>query len=1161
MPGSEFAHLHVASGFSLLYGASQPHALAARAGELGMGMLALTDRDSLAGAVRFAQACAGAGVRPLLGANLAVAVDGPPSGQWRGASPGDAAGRCRVTFLVRDTSGWSALCRMISAAHAAGRDEPLLSRQLLAAHAGQGGLLVLLGPDSDVGGAIIDRDAETARKRLRIWQESVGPDAVRVEVVCHLSPAPGPGSLVLAGRMLAFAAQQRAAAVLTNAVRYAERSAARVGDVLAACRRRLPISRARHANAEAYLKSPAEMRQVAEQVTAAAGLAPAAAGHLLACTLAAARACTLDPVTDLGIGERRVRFPEPHLLGVVSTDPSDPADPVGAAGAADGVLRVRCEAGLNARALGADRAALRRLHDELAVIAQLGYAPYFLTIAEIVGMIRAMGVRVAARGSAAGSLVVYALGISGVDPLRHDLLMERFLSVRRRSLPDVDLDVESTRRLEVYRAILGRYGAERVAAVAAPATYRVRSAIRDAGAALGVDPGEIDALATAFPHLPARDARRAMAELPQLAARGIRPGQLRLLWDLVEALDGLPRHQGMHPCGIIVSDATLLDRSPVQSVPAGAGGGLVMSQFDKDDVEALGLLKLDVLGVRMQSAIAHAVAEIARVEGHRVAIDDPAQVPLDDPAAFELIRSAETVGCFQIESPGQRDLLSRLRPEHFGDLVIDISLFRPGPVAADMITPFLAVRHGHAPVGYPHADLAPMLAETCGVVVFHEQVIRIIAVMTGCELGDADEVRRALADDGEAERMRVWFTGAAAARGYDTTVVEHVWRILAGFGSFGFAKAHAVAFALPTLQSAWLKAHHPAAFYAAVLTHDPGMYPKRLLLADARRRGVTILPLEVNHSAGPYRVEPLPRSADADACSGYGVRLALADIKGITDAEITRIVAGQPYASLADCWQRARPSRLIAERLVLAGAFDTLHGLSGSGDRRTGSGLNRRDLLLQVGELHRWTSTGGRGRPVRPRVSARPLRHTGDDAAQQLPLALGIAETPRRNGLPDMSGADQVAAELDILGLDAGRHLITDYHPMLRELAVTVSSQLPGCSDGALVLVAGVKVALAAPLSRSGRRIVFCSLDDGAGITEVTFFDHTHATCVTTAQDGRLLLVRGRIRRSGPRSVSVTATGCWDLAELRTIWRSHGIDAVFRHLRRFPQYRQSAPSR
>ncbi|OUC97718.1 DNA polymerase III subunit alpha [Streptosporangium minutum] len=852
MPGSEFAHLHVASGFSLLYGASQPHALVARAGELGMSMLALTDRDSLAGTVRFAQACAGAGVRPLLGANLAVAVDGPPSGQRRGTPPGDAAGRCRATFLVRDTSGWSALCRMVSAAHAADRDEPFLSRQMLAAHAGRGGLLVLLGPDSDVGGAIIDRDAETALRRLHAWQDSVGRDAVRVEVVCHLSPAPGPGSLVLAGRMLAFSTQQRAVPVLTNAVRYAERSAARVGDVLAACRRRLPVSRARHANAEAYLKSPAEMTRMAEQITAAAGLAPAAAGHLLACTLAAARACTLDPVTDLGIGERRVHFPEPHLLGVLSTDPA-------VDGGVDGVLRVRCEAGLNARTLGTDRAALRRLQDELAVIAQLGYAPYFLTIAEIVGMIRAMGVRVAARGSAAGSLVAYALGISGVDPLRHDLLMERFLSVRRRSLPDVDLDVESTRRLEVYRAILGRYGPERVAAVAAPATYRVRSAIRDAGAALGVDPGEIDALATAFPHIRARDARRAMAELPQLAARGIRPGRLRLLWDLVEALDGLPRQQGMHPCGIIVSDATLLDRSPVQSVPTGAGGGLMMSQFDKDDVEALGLLKLDVLGVRMQSAIAHAVAEIDRVEGHSVAIDDPAQVPLDDPAAFELIRSAETVGCFQIESPGQRDLLSRLQSGHFGDLIIGISLFRPGPVAADMITPFLAVRHGHRQVGYPHADLAPVLAETCGVVVFHEQVIRIIAIMTGCELGDADEVRRALADTSEAERMGAWFTGAAAARGYDPTVVEHVWRTLAGFGSFGFAKAHAAAFALPTLQSAWLKAHHPAAFYAAVLTHDPGMYPKRLLLADVRRRGVTILPLDVNHSAGPYRVEPLPR--------------------------------------------------------------------------------------------------------------------------------------------------------------------------------------------------------------------------------------------------------------------------------------------------------------
>ncbi|WP_433259377.1 DNA polymerase III subunit alpha (plasmid) [Streptosporangium sp. CA-135522] len=982
-----------------------------------------------------------------------------------------------------------------------------------------------------------------------------------MEIVCHLSPSPGPGSLVLAGRMLAFAAQQRLVPVLTNAVRYAERSGARVGDVLAACRRRLPVSRARHPNAEAYLKSPAAMRQVAEQVAAAAALPSAAVDRLLACTLATAQACALDPVADLGIGAGRVRFPEPHLLAAADTRESVNA------GGVDGVLRARCEAGLNTRGLGADRAVLRRLDEELAVIARLGYAPYFLTIAEITAMIRGMGVRVAARGSAAGSLVTYALGVSGVDPLRHGLLMERFLSTRRRSLPDVDLDVESARRLQVYRAILARYGPERVAAVAAPATYRVRSAIRDAGATLGVDRRELDALATAFPCIRARDARRAMAELPQLAARGIRPGQLRLLWELVEALDGLPHHAAMHPCGIILSDAALPDRSPVQPVPADTGG-LLMSQFDKDDVEALGLLKLDVLGVRMQSALAHAVAEIARVEGRRVDIDDPAQVPLDDPATFTLIRSAQTVGCFQIESPGQRDLLSRLQPEHFADLIIDISLFRPGPVAADMISPFLAARHGHAPLDYPHADLAPVLAETCGVVVFHEQVIRIIAVMTGCDFGEADEVRRALADDGQADRLHTWFAAAALARGYDAVVVERIWPILVGFGSFGFAKAHAAAFALPTLQSAWLKAHHPAAFYAALFEHAPGMYPKRLILADARRHGVAILPLDVNRSAGPYRIEPLPPHGDGDgddAARGFGVRLALAAVKGITDAEVARLVAGQPYASLADCWQRARPSLPIAERLVLAGAFDTLHGLSHRGGRRAGDGLNRRDLLLQVGELHRWTSAGPRNRPARRgaagRGPVRPPVDAGDGVAQQLPLALGVAETPRRSGLPDMSDADQVAAELDILGLDASRHLITAYHPLLRALAVTASTRLTDCAEGTFVLVAGVKVAACAPPLPTGRRIMFCSLDDGTGITETVFFAPTHAAYAATAEDSHLLLVRGRIRRSSPRSVSVTATGCWDLTELRALWRSHDIDAVHRRLGPAPGRRPLSAAR
>ena len=464
--------------------------------------------------------------------------------------------------------------------------------------------------------------------------------------------------------------------------------------------------------------------------------------------------------------------------------------------------------------------------------------------------IKSLRVRAAARGSGAGSLVTYLLGVSDVDPLQHGLLMERFLSPLRHQLPDIDIDVESARRTEVYEAVLARFGAERCACVSMMDTYRVRHAIRDVGAALGLPPGEIDTIAKAFPHLRASQVRAALRDLPELRASGLadpdgRGGRLDLLFRLVERLDGLPRHIALHPCGVVLSDATLLDRTPVES----SWLGFPMSQFDKDDVEALGLLKLDLLGIRMQSAIAHAVGEARRVDGVEIDID---AVPRDDPATYALVQSTKTLGCFQIESPGQRELIGKFAPETFADLIIDISLFRPGPVKTDMVTPFLEARQGWRQPSYLHPDLEPVLAETRGVVVFHEQVLCIVATFTGCSLAEADEVRRALGDPLGQPEVRTWFLPAALDHGYPLATVEQVWEVLKGFGSFGFCKAHAAAFAVPTYQSAWLKAHHPAAFLAGVLTHDPGMYPKRLILDDARQLGIAVLGLDVNRSDGQY---------------------------------------------------------------------------------------------------------------------------------------------------------------------------------------------------------------------------------------------------------------------------------------------------------------------
>ncbi|MEU6121699.1 DNA polymerase III subunit alpha [Streptomyces sp. NPDC047123] len=1092
MPG--FTHLHTVSGFSLRYGASHPERLAERAAERGMDALALTDRDTLAGAVRFAKACAGAGVRPLFGTELAVGAPAPAAGERRRAPVRGGAfideSTPRATFLARDgATGWAALCRLVTAAHRAGEGQPVLPWP---ENHGDG-LTVLLGPASDVGRALAAGRPDRAARLLVPWRERYG-DALRLESVWHGREGTGPGSLRLAARTVGFAAEQGVRPVLSNAVRYADPGQGPVADVLDAARRLVPVDPTKELDGgERWLKGADGMFRVAERVVEAAGFRRDTAHHLLEQTRAVADACLVDAEDDIGIGS--VRFPEPHLVGAGRRT-------------AQRVLASRAAAGMVRRGYDSRRAYWERMHHELDIIDHHGYASYFLTVAQVVDDVRDMGIRVAARGSGAGSLVNHLIGIAHADPVEHGLLMERFLSKRRHVLPDIDIDVESARRLEVYRSIIDRFGTERVATVAMPETYRVRHAVRDVGAALSMDPADIDRIAKAFPHIRARDARAAMAELPELRGIAAESGDHGRLWELVEALDALPRGVAMHPCGVLLSDASLLARTPVMPT---SGEGFPMSQFDKEDVEDLGLLKLDVLGVRMQSAMAHAAAEVERATGDPVDID---AVPPGDPATYRLIKSAETLGCFQIESPGQRDLVGRLQPETFHDLVVDISLFRPGPVAADMVRPFIEARHGRAPVRYPHPDLAEPLKDTYGVVVFHEQIIEIVDIMTGCGRDEADRVRRGLSDPEAQGRIRFWFAQQAAAGGYDAETIGRTWEIVEAFGSYGFCKAHAVAFAVPTYQSAWLKAHHPAAFYAGLLTHDPGMYPKRLLLADARRRGVPILPLDVNRSAVDHCIELVSDKGGRPSAARevWGLRLALRDVHGISEAEAARIADGRPYASLVDFWERARPSKPVAQRLAQVGALDAF-------------GANRRDLQLHLAELRR----GARGA-----------------AGAQLPLAGGRRTAPA--GLPDLDDAERLSAELGVLGMDSSRHLMGDYRAFLEELGVLGARRLREAEHGATVLVAGAKAATQTPPIRSGRRVIFTTLDDGTGLVDLAFFDDAHERCAHTVFHSWLLLVRGVVQRRGPRSLSVVGEAAWNLADLVEVREEGGLDAVARRL-------------
>jgi error-prone DNA polymerase len=743
------------------------------------------------------------------------------------------------------------------------------------------------------------------------------------------------------------------------------------------------------------------------------------------------------------------------------------------------LLRNRCESGLNWRYSSSDdlAKARARLDDELATVATLGYESYFLTVADVTDMARSAGIRVAARGSGAGSLICHLLGISGVDPIRYGLLMERFCSPLRRALPDIDIDVESARRLEIYDLVFKKYQ-HRTATVAMLETYRARHAIRDTGAALGMSQSEIDLIAKSLPHIRARNISKALESLPELRNLNINTPLAAMAIKLAEKLDGLPRNIAMHPCAVVLSNNTLPDRAPMLI----NASGYSMVEFDKDDVEAIGLLKLDILGVRMQSAIAYAVQEVERTEGRALDIES---VPLDDPDTYKLIQSTRTIGLFQIESPGQRELVGKLQPDCFEDLIIDISLFRPGPVKSDMITPFLNARHGFKPAQLIHPDLHGVLAQTQGVVVFHEQVIQIISIMTGISYAEADEKRRALGDFSNQQEICDWFYEKTEKTSrYEKRVVDEIWQVLRAFASFGFCKAHAAAFALPTYQSAWLKTHHPAAFLAGVLTHDPGMYPKRLVLDEARQMGIAALPVDVNKSDVVYRVE------DND------IRMSLSDISGISETEAINIVRAQPYLDLTDFVRRAGASLPVTEKLIMIGAFDSLHN------------VNRRDLLLHLADISRSPAAALPGAQMTFGFKAPDLKPSG---------------------LPDLNRAEKVKTEIETLGMEVSSHMLSFYGHFLNSIGAVKSSDLLKQRSGSSILVAGVKVALQQPPVRSGKRVIFLSIDDGFGCSDATFFTDTHEEFAQTLFSSKLLLVRGIVRRTGPKGVSIRATGAWDL--------------------------------
>jgi error-prone DNA polymerase len=1130
-----FTHLHVSTAFSAHYGVSWPEDLAKAAAADGATALGCTDRDGLYGTIKHLKACMAAGIDPIIGVDLAVFDD---DGDHRTQLAG------RVVVLARghnNGAGYRALCRLVSDAHArtsgkAGGAVPVavtraeLASRTIDPHTLKPVLTVLLGPDSDVGRAMGGRRYLRPRTLFKQWLDAMPAGTLVAEIVSQLSAPGTPFSTAHAVRMLRLAEEHHVPAILTNAVRYCAPDGAPTADVLDSARtlKSLPELAGEpllQPTGQGWLKTGNQMLGLGREIISAGGYGAADHRQLMAQTEALADLCRIDPITDMGWKQPVV--PEASVIGI-SQDPHIE-------------LIQRCHAGIGRRFPGIagkqEQEMLARLDHELRIIQNLGFSSYFLTVAEVSRMIQDMGVRAAARGSGASSLVNYLIEVSHVNPLQHDLIFERFLSNDRATLPDIDIDVESAERHNVYRRIFERFGRERVTLMSMQNGYRARGAVRDAGLALGMDDAEVGEIAKQLWRFSARKFREALQEKPELREFAGRVEQrdadgnqqLDLLVDLTERLDRLPRHISMHPCGVILGDATLLDRTPVQP----SGLGLPMSQFDKHDMDPMGMLKLDVLGVRMQSAMAFAVREIIRIHpskkdvvaaGHHpqgpdgsgpdyIAGDgriDLNAVPLDDEATYELIRSTHTLGCFQIESPGQRELIGKMAPREFNDLIIDISLFRPGPMKSDMVRPFLEHRHGFAPEVYPHPDLKPVLKETHGVTVFHEQILKTLDIMTGCGLAKADEFRRALSSEAGEAQVEEYFRRNAKARGYTPDVVDKVWGTLKSFASFGFCKAHGAAFAVPTYQSAWLKTHHPEAFLAGLWEHDPGMYPKRLLVAEARRLGIPILPLDINRSKAEYRVERIESGKDAGR---LGIRLSLNGIYGLSAAELKRIVAGQPFDSLADLRARSRLSKPSIRRLAQLGAFDSLH-------REAGGTANRADLVQHLQQLQ--SSTGTR---------------KGTDVVDgQLSLPLGDVELRNlKPGLPAPTLVENVRAELDLMAVDVSTHLMDSHRPLLERLGVTTADKLLSLRNGTEVLVAGVRVATQTPPMRGGRRVVFISIDDGTGCVDSVFFHEAQESAGPLLFGTRLLLIRGTTRRTGPRGISISASMAWDLARPETL--------------------------
>jgi DNA polymerase III subunit alpha len=1053
---ASFVHLRLHTEYSLIDSVVRVPELIEAVAADGMPAVAVTDQCNLFAMVKFYRAALGRGVQPIVGVDLQL------------REPEEKQGASRLTLLCQDDTGYRNLARLVSRAYLEGQGSngvPLVDRRWFE-RASTAGLIALSGgADGDIGRALLRQRDMAAQLLLDYWLE-LFDDRFYIEL--QRIGRPEEHQYLPAATRLA--ARRGVPVVATNDVRFLspadfEAHEARVciqeGTQLA------DPARPRRYHRQQYLRSPAEMAALFADLPEA-----------LANSVEIARRCSLR----LTLGQARL-----------------PDYPVPAGNTPTQFLRTETESGLTERlaSLGLNAQASERYHarlaSELDVICQMGFAGYFLIVADFIRWARSNGVPVGpGRGSGAGSLVAYALRITDIEPLRYDLLFERFLNPERVSMPDFDVDFCMEGRDRVIEYVAAKYGHERVSQIITYGTMAAKAVVRDVGRVLGHPYGFVDRIAKLIPFELGITLEDALSKEPELKRLYKQDEEVRNLLDLARALEGLTRNAGKHAGGVVIAPSVLTDFTPLYCEP---GGGNVITQFDKDDVEAAGLVKFDFLGLRTLTILDWAMLTVNA--GRARSGEAPLELgtlPMDDAATYVLLKACTTTAVFQLESRGMKDLVRRLQPDCFEDIIALVALFRPGPLQSGMVDDFINRKHGRnaAAIDYLHPELKSVLMPTYGVILYQEQVMKIAQVLAGYTLGGADLLRRAMGKKSPEEmaKQRSVFVDGARARGVDARQAAHIFDLMEKFAGYGFNKSHSAAYALLSYQTAFLKAHYPAAFMAAVLSADMDHTDKIVTLIDeCGHIGLKVEPPDVNASRYAF--------AMADERT---IRYGLGAIKGVGRSAVEAITeeraARGAYQSLADLCRRvdlARVNRRVFEALIRSGSLD-------------GLGPNRATLMAGLDEALRSGEQNARsdetGQVDIFGLSGQPVHE---------PLIL--------KQLPEWNASQRLSGERETLGLYLTGHPIAPYEQDLRSFAsgriAEFALERPaGPSDSARSYMDARSVTLAGlilEIRRRGPRVSFM-LDDRSGRMEVTMFEEVYQRHREIVLKDRLVQVEGALR-------------------------------------------------